>query len=179
MPDHPASPELKLFIRAQQAREFGKEFDEVRERQVLGLPEATDHPPIFIAERPERKQMVIQEDVQGMRELEAAANATGAAQQIQDVATLRAALADRDRQIAELKGEPAAITPGPQPEAPTKETETVAKTVPTGSGPSEDWTARQLRQFAEEKGISLPKALASASKRQILEHILKAQEAKG
>ena len=152
---------------------MGKFFDENRWREILGLP-LSEHP-IIIPERAERTKLREQEDIQGMRELEAAAAlATEAAKQDTE-AQLRAALARANAQIAELKGEDATVVPGPQPPKPGEATppaESVEEIPGAGDGPSENWTARQLRTYAESKGISLPKKLASASKRQILEHIL-------
>lgn len=179
MPDNtirPAQPEEKLYLRMQQAREFGKEFNETVERGVLGLPPVEDREPIFIKAATQRERMTDREDIAGARELEAEAKRAGA-EDIQKQSALKdARIAELERQIASLRGEGASSN-GPAP-VPAPSAKTGEDGIPEGQpddGWSKnaiiDWLAREGMEVPERKGMLMSKtavlefALAEIAKR--------------
>jgi len=169
----PASPMEKLYIRMEQAREFGKAFDEEKERRVLGLPPVTDRPPVKIAASRERRMLTQREDIAGQRELAREAEAASAARQREENALLRAQIAELQEQIAELRGERVeqpAVAEAPPPGAPQEQ-----GALPEGT-PNMDWSHRQLVEFARQHEIALERGGFGMSKAAVLDAILGALE---
>lgn len=75
MPDRPATPEEKLYLRLQQAKAMGKGFEESLERRILGLPPVEGRDPIVVPEAPSRRLRVVGDDTAGLAELEEEARA--------------------------------------------------------------------------------------------------------
>ena len=170
--DRPATAEEKLNIRLQLAKEMGKEFDENRERRVLGMPPVDGRPAIFVPESDARKRLALREDVAGQRELEREAEAAKAKDSSEENATLRAQLEALTAQIAELKGEEPALRRA-EPPAPT------AEAAPRPEGiPNETWTQRQLLDFHKAHGLpALPKGGWGMTKRALVDAILQGLDA--
>lgn len=164
--DRPDPPLVKLGIRQAQAEEQGKEFDEVRERKVLGLPPVQGRPPVFIAASKARATMIAREESQPDPIAEEAA---GVSSDEKDaiIAEQRAQIAEMQRQLAEVLGKPLPEQKVEKPKpGPGKFGE-----VPDGE-PSMDWTLNQLKEFVKREAMPpLPKNGFGASKAMVLEHI--------
>lgn len=178
MPDTPASPEEKLWIRAKQAEEFGKGFDEALERRILKLPPVkAGRDPLVILEDRERTRMTLNEDKNELNELIEEAN-RARHRNIGD------ALDDKDseieelrRQVEELKAQ-ASGSPRPQSEARTiKEVDpTTAKTDshnhPDGK-PSKTWSKPNLRAFMKHYEMAEPAGgSAKMTNTELLDYVL-------
>ena len=163
MADRPDSPEVKLKIREQLAREMGKAFDENLERRVMGLPEVAN--PLILAEDEKRRKRTRREDKELKAELEASAKAKAA--ETDDVAALKA-------RIAELEGK----LPGEPAQAETRQEDDAAAHDEhhAGARPDDTWTAKQLMNYAKSEGIALPRGGTGMSKLAILDMVLGALE---
>ena len=160
MVDTPESPEAKLWIRAKQAEEFGKHFDEALERRVLGLPPVkAGRDPIIILEDRNRTRMTLQEDRTELKEM------------LEDIErekhrTTGDRLDDQDTEIQELRRQNAELReqlqggPRPAPVKPAKE-EDPAK-LPESSHnhpegiPDKTWSKPNLRAFMKHYEIVEP-----------------------
>lgn len=177
----PAAPQDKLYTRMEQAQKFGKEFDEVLERRVMGMDPVTGRDPIFIPENAARAKLTVQEDLTGARELAAEAKLASAGEQTKTIALLQAQLDQQARQIAELTGEPKTKAETPQPPAPAAREPNIRKAaekaerapvlIPEGK-PNIDWTRNQLYEFLKANGRALPVNPVGQSKTAALDYTL-------
>lgn len=175
----PAAPIDKLYTRLQQAQEFGKEFDEVRERKVMGLEPVEGRAAIFVAERADRAKMTEREDVAGARDMAMEAKLASAGEQARSNAVLQAQNETLMAQIAELKGEKRETLPTPKPTTPLKEPNirtaavTAAKNPVTlpGGEPNADWTRNQMYEFLKEHARPLPPNPVSLTKTAALDYV--------
>lgn len=163
MPDAPAKPLEKLFTRMQQAEEFGKEFDEAKERSVLGLPAPDGRAPVFLAASRERARMTETEDLRAREEMEAAAKVAQAGDAAERAAVLEAENARLRAQVDELRGGRAPRHGQPEPPVP-------GRALPDGV-PTEEWTARQIIDWYKVRVVepALPKGGAGMTKAALLE----------
>jgi len=185
MPDstiHVAPPEEKLMLRAKQAREFGKEFDEVKERAVINrlqslagkpLLPPLEREPIIIAANELRDKMIRSEDARGLRELEAEAKKASDEDMRRQIEIQQSELEKLRRQVAELSG--GAVTEAPDPVAaippPSAETEEAAE--PDGDMPDDTWSHKQIREWTHRQELpSLPRDGVGFSKSAVLDHAL-------
>lgn len=158
----PATPEEKLYTRRAQASEFGKEFDENRERKILGLPEVDD--PVIIAESPERRRLARAEDSANAREMRMAKEAAAAA--AQDIATenaaLKAQLDAMQAQIAQLMGD------REDGNAPTPITAKAEAGVAIEGPPTTEWSVAQLKAYLKQEEFEIPTGGVAKQSRQAL-----------
>ena len=163
----PAKPIEKLYIRMEQARQFGKAFDEALERRILKLPPVEGRPPIAIPEAPERRQMTLREDVAGLRELEEEVKKQGEVAVAERMALVQAENDRLKAQVAELSGKPEeAAARKPTPMKPAGKVE-----LPEGT-PTKDWTRQQLIEFCRANSLPLPhKGGIGMKNLAILDHI--------
>lgn len=157
--NQPDTPEVKLRLREQLAREHGKLFDENLERRVLGLPEVAN--PVVIAESEKRARRTRAEVKDAIAETTAEAKAQ--AKDTDDVAALKARIAALEAQVA---GQP-------WEEPPSEEDDSAAhEEHHTGARPDDTWTAKQLMNYAKSEGIALPRGGTGMSKLAILDMVL-------
>lgn len=177
----PAAPQDKLYTRMEQAQKFGKAFDEVLERRVMGMEPVTGRAPIFIPEDAARAKLTVQEDLTGARELAAEAKLASAGEQQKTIAMLQAQLDQQARQIAELTGAPPEKleTPQPPPAAATEpnirnagmKAEKAPILIPGGK-PNIDWTRNQMYEFLKANGRALPPNPVGQTKTAALDYTL-------
>lgn len=159
--NQPDTPEVKLRLREQLARESGKAFDENLERRVLGLPEVTN--PVVLAESEKRRARTKREVAEAVKETADAAKPA----ESDEVAALKAELAALKAQMA---GQPAQEPPAAEDDSAAPEEHQ------GGTKPDETWTAKQLMNYAKSEGINLPRGGTAMSKIAILDMVLGALE---
>jgi len=158
--DRSSTPDEKLWIRAKQAEEFGKEFNEVNERAVLGLPPVPGtREPIFIAENRDRTKLTLAEDQKELRELLAAREQAGNASVGDALDEKQSEIDELRRQNAELDAQLGGNLPQP------KKAEKEPTDIGTGAGSSHDhpdglpdksWSKAKVRNFMKHYEIPEP-----------------------
>jgi len=146
------SLEAKLELRHRQALEFGKEFDEARERIVLGLPPLTREP-VYVPPDDRRRKQTERDDAQGRKEMERMAAAAAEAARDKEMETRDEMIAQLQAQVAALMGNRAdGIKPGiPEPEPARKG---VPAAMSEDSIPSRDWSINQIVEWGKERGVT-------------------------
>ena len=178
MVDRKDPPHVKLAIRQALAEQEGFEFDERRERRVLGLPMPDNREPVFIpasktrkmeTERLDRQQRQEEEEAieEGKKRIEEDAAAAKTADQGEELAELREMNKKLQSQIEELldqkrSGEDTAEEPPP---------EKPRMAFPPDEDPHEGWGRNQIVEWIRLNGyVPLPKGGIGMSKMAILEH---------
>jgi len=139
----------------QQARQFGKEFNEAIERRILGLPPVSGREPVFIPQSDVRTRLTRDEDMAGQRELEdliAKNSVMGVAERN---LALEAEIEALRAQIASLTGQEGKA-PAPAPEPKPKPAAKRAATVLPEGIPDEKWTRSQILEFGKSRGFATP-----------------------
>lgn len=171
MPDRPDPPEQKLYIRMAQAEQQGKEFDEARERKVLGLPIPEAREMLYIPPSTERQRIAEREDTEGRRQLERdlerrkAELATEAqSSDINDLRQQLAALEERNRKLEEEMGARATgVTEAPAP----------GSDVESHPGPPDStWHRMSMISWAKSRDVNVPQGGIGMTDAAILNYIL-------
>lgn len=168
----PAGKEEKLWIRAEQAREFGKEFDEAKERRVIGLPPVEGREPLFYPANAEREKLIRMEDREGIRELQREAQRVQDGDLRQQNQLQNAEIERLKRQVAELSGK--SVEPEPEPAAVPPPTTEPESTLPLDGEdyPNEKWSPKSINDWLESRELPLPpRKGVGISKLAILEHV--------
>lgn len=166
MADAPAPPMQKLWDRYEQAIEFGKEFDEIKERRALGLPPPTNTP-VFVEADPTRRRLTEREDRQGEREL---ARMSEEAQRLQKEAT--------DQSVANLAAENEQLRVELERMKAEQAAAGVVEAPPAGAEmdkypgpPTMEWSSHAMKSWAASRNIKIPGGGIGWTKTQILEHV--------
>lgn len=155
-----ASAAEKLMVRLNLAREYGREFDEVLERAVLGLPPVEKgRTPIQLEASSQRKRQFRQDDEDENFEIREEAENASAADQMELVSQLLRQNQQLMAQIAELTGQKDAPLPAMAP-APAS----VPALENIVGEPNEHWTRQQLIQFAKDRGYEFDRKFVFQSK---------------
>lgn len=165
----PATPEEKLYTRMAQAETQGKEFDEAKERRVLGMPMPANRDPVYVPPSAERASLADREDREETRRLnerlETAKAALADEANRANASDLQQQLQAAQSRIDELEkklGYGESVVEAPAPGHSLEDVD---------GPPDEGWTKQSIIAWGHARGIPFPGNGVPLTKAALLEII--------